>query len=582
MGTSQCVIRFPFFVLLVLIQRWAILVEHHSFWNHAYRLFDLPGALSPERLAQLFVKENGSSVAPRTVSSPYQHFSHVTHLSCVVCRFANPTTSVGLTTARRQCYSMNTGLLNCCKDHYGRFCGVCLSGESKGLLVTANEDEESFPQVENTCEHCRRDRFRAVVSRNPAECQRIQQVQSDPYTRLGLDMYVTDGEGTVSALMDFLRERVWLTRNTRIVDMAGQALAASKYDDVEMEYSDSEEEEEEEDYSVSEGNVRSTALDDWARHRIMDGHWISPADVWYQHKPVSGFELATPPAIHPCPWSLEDQDEEPRPSPVLVNSEIPPSFKLCEQAFMAHSRVMRSTLLPAMHNVVRKLVMECGIEESDPAIKASRMTLENVLRELHDETIWFEGVDWIERRRNDSSEGTTSDYSTVSDSSSPANSTSTMRTTPSPTPDHKVHIAIPVAPTLDPPQLIHHIPFIPETTAYFPQYTYEAFRAVWREACAPLYHCRCSICERAMRQATAANEGSKPTIDEQAVDTKVYWGPREEEEEEEVMNESVDIDGDSIISYDDEPDSPVGGVKRSSEEVEYDVEQGPGGKRVKL
>ena len=25
---------------------------------------------------------------------------------------------------------------------------------------------------------------------------------------------------------------------------------------------------------------------------------------------------------------------------------------------------------------------------------------------------------------------------------------------------------------------------------------------VWREACAPLYHCRCAICERAMAKAS--------------------------------------------------------------------------------
>ncbi|KAJ7447483.1 hypothetical protein FB451DRAFT_1290439, partial [Mycena latifolia] len=64
---------------------------------------------------------------------------------------------------------------------------------------------------------------------------------------------------------------------------------------------------------------------------------------------------------------------------------------------------------------------------------------------------------------------------------------------------------------LDPPRLLRPIPYVPETIAHLPPYSLEALRAVRREACAPLYHCRCSICERAMAVAQVAQGGNPAT-----------------------------------------------------------------------
>jgi len=117
--------------------------------------------------------------------------------------------------------------------------------------------------------------------------------------------------------------------------------------------------------------------------------------------------------------------------------------------------------------------------------------------------------------------------STRSDGShttSPVLSTTTLHTTPSPPPSHpeekehepttttatarpkppQVIIPIPVSPVLDSPKLLHPIPYVPVTLAHMAQYSLEAFKQVWREACAPLYHCRCSVCERAMIKANVA------------------------------------------------------------------------------
>ena len=61
---------------------------------------------------------------------------------------------------------------------------------------------------------------------------------------------------------------------------------------------------------------------------------------------------------------------------------------------------MREILLPPLRNVVRKLVMECAADGTDPAIRTVRMTIEDVVRELRDESTWYNGIDWLERRRN--------------------------------------------------------------------------------------------------------------------------------------------------------------------------------------
>ncbi|KAJ7580818.1 hypothetical protein C8J56DRAFT_1057773 [Mycena floridula] len=212
----------------------------------------------------------------------------------------------------------------------------------------------------------------------------------------------------------------------------------------------------------------------------------------------------------------------------------------------------------------------------DPVIKAARMSPEDVVIALRDEGIWFEGVDWVERRRNETrtreanetrtreanetTKGQGSDSSTNSSTStSPVLSTTTLQTTSSPpaidtskptisrnsgsilsesassrsipsessriiSPESSNTLASesssptsaskPVAPklitttvasVLDPPRLLLSTPHIPVTVKHLPQFSLQAFKLVWREACAPLYHCRCSICERAQTKLNEAN-----------------------------------------------------------------------------
>ncbi|KAJ6517490.1 hypothetical protein C8R47DRAFT_1205714 [Mycena vitilis] len=328
-----------------------------------------------------------------------------------------------------------------------------------------------------------------------------------------------------------------------------------------------------------EMTVKEMALTDWARGRILDGAWAAPADVYFEYR-VNGLDPETSVrAVHPVSWAVSQPPSPPHSSSASallsvpaatgamdVHAEtthpgapvpIPPTYGLTEAAHIAHCKQLRVVLLPAFRNVVRRVIVECALDAAeadaaadvvipdthprrplDPAIRAARMSLAEVVAQLREEEqVWFDGIDWSETRKNareeegerarerthrsegsgDSCAGTppTSD-------TSPVLSTSTPGTTPSPPPLGKHDLKekdarrrelprqpmIAVAPVLNPPKLIRPIPYVPETLDHLPQYSIEALKAVWREACAPLYHCRCSICERAMAAQQALQSGS--------------------------------------------------------------------------
>ena len=308
--------------------------------------------------------------------------------------------------------------------------------------------------------------------------------------------------------------------------------SAADYIDLTM----SDEEDDLELLSLTEdsGGVKELAMFDWTRSRILDGYWISPYDHWNDFVTFGGGVV---PTEHPCPWNKDatftgaleegetgvDGEELIHPRPKTVAVPQPPTESLSEFAHKAYLRAMHNVLSPAMRNLVRKIVIECTADGVDPALKASRMSLEDVIRELRDEAMWFNGIDWIERRANrareDSARGSsgTTDEDDCSSSSrsegshttSPVLSTTTLQTTPSPPPSgdstskeddstasassptttsttnlvpappsSAPAIPIPVAPVLKSPTLIHPIPYIPVTITHLPRHSYAAVWAV--------------------------------------------------------------------------------------------------------
>ncbi|KIK56308.1 hypothetical protein GYMLUDRAFT_76221 [Collybiopsis luxurians FD-317 M1] len=549
--------------------QWGAAMESHMFWMHAIALIDPHDTMA----ANAWIRNNNSS-APPVRASPFQHFRTVTRFSCFVCRINSPNSMQGLGNAKRLVYTPYLGYCGVCRDHdrtATAYCGLCfrerqtaeIERQSNPYFLAGcleNEDLDMWPNVEATCRSCRSEwLWRSACSQNIKDAVGGQRFRIDDWeAKNTVDNFIDLAEGRIADVLMVARERHWIRTHTKLGDMLSQALAASRFDgreerfaaaargeDTEMDLSDPEDDDED-DYELAQltedSGIRDLALGDWARNRILDGFWISPGDQWWGHiHPDHPWDKVR--AQHPCPWTVEEDepmetgDEESaideHPKLATVKETIPPSHPLCEQSFRAFQKQMRILLLPAMKNVVRRLVIECGADGIDPAIRATRMNLEDVMKELRDEATWFDGVDWLERRRNAQREAaareeasSSDDHSTSSSSgsskssdesstvTSPVLSTTTLQTTPSPPPlvegkksvvaqDAKP-VMIAVTPVLNPPRLIHPIPHVPVIMAHMPVHSVEAFKMVWREACAPLYHCRCKICERAQAEANAA------------------------------------------------------------------------------
>ena len=566
-------------------------VELHPYWQQACVTLDPHDFLSDH--AVIAPPQNaGSQLIVVQRLTPYRHFRLIINTSCIICRINYPFTNHGLGEGRKPIRTVPLGVMKMCRVHKratSAFCGVCLrdappfENETEGSLVSCveNDDVETWPGVEATCRTCREEALLRRAMGNPRDREAVggpRWESPDWETRQTIDTFIEMGEGTITDVINVALEKHWLRSNTKLSNLLSQALAASRFASREdaaaggggydsEELSDDEEDPELLSLTEDAGGVRDLAINDWARIRILDGHWYSPADQYYGNRVPN--KPTVVPAHHPCPWTLDKVSLQviQHPQLELIRSEVPSSFTLCDQVYRGYQRQMRLILSPAMQNVVRKLVVECTMDGVDPALKASRMTVEEIGQELRNEGVWFNGVDWVERRANlrreeadrerrrggtrqkeeDESSTISSVKSDASHETSPVLSTTTLQTTPSPPPsngaelkDTKESVAsdppavdtappqwpIAIGPNLNPPLLLHSIPFIPETLEHLPQYSRETFISVriknmsffsylqcmliaycqvWREATIPLYHCRCRICERAIQVENMAN-----------------------------------------------------------------------------
>ncbi|PPQ82625.1 hypothetical protein CVT24_005499 [Panaeolus cyanescens] len=624
---------------------WRKAIEKHPFWNEAVNVVDPNDFLKQHMIFYPKPHPSQTSLPPPVHLTAYRHLRNIISCSCYVCRVNNPRTNMGLTTAKHLIASMFHGNIPVCKEHYRRrdlICGVCLCDGlpltqdltareyelAQNLAVVDNDDLMTFPNIAATCKTCRKQYLWNAVCSNARDIEAVGGrafLPDDWEAAHHVSAFIDLGEGNLKELISLAREKLWLCRFTKYKSLAEHALAAQKTEE-EDEGDEEEEADSDDEREVllmrDSSQVREMALYDWARQRIMDGHWLSPADAWYRNT-VHGAPTSVP-AVHPCPWTrtalrsstpgssvdgagdFNAEEEEVHPSPSIVNAAIPPTYDLCEIAYGIHTRQLREILTPPMKNVVRKLVMECSMESSkgyeDPATKASRMSLEEVIKILReDELVWYDGVDWVERKRNeeasrhhghtedkpspiskdrteDDSLSTTSSGSSVKSSShtssnttSPVLSTSTLQTTPSPPPSTDESVTkkddetprrastlptrprlIPVDPVKPSPQLLSSIPYIPVTIAHLPMYTIEGIKTAWRDACAPLYHCRCSICERAkMADAAARAAYANVGVVQSEPTNRQYHGDIHSGEIQlkEVQGTEIDGDGEEEVDY---------------------------------
>ncbi|KAJ7054807.1 hypothetical protein C8F01DRAFT_474381 [Mycena amicta] len=207
-------------------------------------------------------------------------------------------------------------------------------------------------------------------------------------------------------------------------------------------------------------NVRKLALGDWAWGRILDGR-VTPADVYYLVRVKRG-ELPDIGicATHPVPWTISPPPSPPA-APTRAPARHPGTVRPYRRPSSQTSHILRTYSASAADAECRQatrngMCLGCGemdLEEKkvvDPVIRAARMSLEDVVRELREEEgVWLEGVDWSERRGNARAEAqeeirrrrrTEADTSSGGSGTppgkteSPVLSTSTLRRTPSPPP----------------------------------------------------------------------------------------------------------------------------------------------------
>lgn len=479
----------------------------------------------------------GSNKAPVLHLPPYRHFRQMSAYSCMVCRLNYPGSTLGLGSGKRVAYNPQLNMFVVCREHRkGTFCALCLRAAPHDdthlmVCIAENEDEETWPGVEATCRHCRGEGLWRRALRDPLDRQALGgnplKWKHAPDWEIGqaVETLVDMGEGCISDVLALAREKHWLRSNTKIAELLSQALASSRYvaraeagyeGDSDEDLS-GEEEEDPELMSLTEdaGGIRELAITDWARNRVLDGHWVAPADQWYDNS-VQG-QPDVVPAQHPCPWhgvtysgaledgeSAGDGEELEHPRPRTYNAACPPTFALCEVVYRAYQRVMREILLPAMMNIVRRILMESQVDGVDPTLRASKMSLEEVVKELRDHATWSKGVDWIEQRvvrereerrrrqRSVDEDSSSSSRSSGSHETSPVLSTTTLQTTPSPPPSSvkdddselsPVAVSSPSIPVseaaaLQSHELIRPIPYVPVTIAHLPQYSTDCIRTV--------------------------------------------------------------------------------------------------------
>jgi hypothetical protein len=319
--------------------------------------------------------------------------------------------------------------------------------------------------------------------------------------RQSIDAFVEAGEGTLSEILQVAREKHWLNRYTRVRMHMEHALAQQRLD---MHSNGYVYENADEDTTAGEidpddyetlamaeelHSVRDMAQSDWARTRILDGLWLSPADDWYGYRPRH-----PPSAEHPVPWALSTSNGQVHPIPATLRVPPAPTYHLADQLYRVFERQLRKILLPAMQNIIKRIMFQ-GRAEAMKTV--ATMELEDVLRALQQAWAWSKDLRRPPAHENDPDPGTpvddaySSSKSEASHTTSPVLSTATLQTTPSPPPseDKRERDGDAESPTeevprmnifteLGPPEpsnLLRDIPYVPTTLQEMPSFSLKAF-----------------------------------------------------------------------------------------------------------
>jgi hypothetical protein len=405
-----------------------------------------------------------------------------------------------------------------CKPHRrASFCGVCLrdavsvdprllNDDVPDIGLYQNEDFRAFPYIQTTCRRCRAAELWRVMSACQADREAVgggpthDWTAADLETRQAIELYIDTAEGTLADVVAIAREKYWLLKYTRIADFLDEAVAAHRLSErmdnpdvygaarhIEDEVADDLDAEDFEDLMMPEhlAQARELAIHDWARTRVLDGHWITPADDWHD---IKGQHTRSE---HPAPWTLAFEDAsgavDQHPSTSIARVPRAPTYTLADNLHRVFVHVLRKALAPALFNIVKRI----SLTAPDPALYAARMEVYDVLHELRQPYAWSKTLDvhslpplppprrHVYKDKDDAS--STGSHGSEAETTSPVLTASTLQTTPSP-PPHKIEATDPLdeppspaesdgPPPPDPTNMVHPIPYMPVSLARMPPQT---------------------------------------------------------------------------------------------------------------
>lgn len=374
-----------------------------------------------------------------------------------------------------------------------RVCGRCLLADSpradySEFYIARNEDAQTFPHIEATCSHCRREALYARAQHDSTLYDAASEVmdkrrdQVDWEIRQSFESFLDYGSVTLGALIAVVWEKTWLRKCTKLIEYLDQAVASVRYENREEGYDTEDEISEDDDVMcIQEDNgVRDIAIADYCRTRILEGCWISPMDCFTYH--ASRWLLPDIKSKHPLQYM--QKPDETHPSDACAHTPPPPTKYLAERLGLAFNAELRKVLRPALNNLVRKISLECIRDGTDPCMRVAKFSYSDVLDGFRVEGVWWDDYDWsaswaedekkkakLATRQPREEEETTSSNSSSEGSgshqTSPVLSTSTLQTTPSPPPPTDVEVTvkkITVPSSKKEPALLRYIPMIPEST----------------------------------------------------------------------------------------------------------------------
>ncbi|KAF9511703.1 hypothetical protein BS47DRAFT_1346460 [Hydnum rufescens UP504] len=582
------------FSLQMVCRQWEAALSNSSFWWNAIRLID------PAHRHPVLAGRNNSQRS--AIICPFSVYQEIINTSCVPCRlngWFDP--QAGIAESKRMEQTQWRGWVSCCHIHRPEmFCGLCLkdaiprSPLSRADLqvdpfgrwiapgLATNDDDRTWHNSATTCRSCRREELQGRFGRLGPTIN--TQAQYDLTCRVLFHQFVEQGRGDVRSVIANIEERLWLLENTRHDDylhshksavyfnrQATGAYPTGHRPDLRAEEYDVT--------ALSPRNreaLRSTALQDWSRGRIIDGCWISPLDMFQMGYPelVACVEQAIAEgygARHPFSGDEEHELGFRFPQKEQLHYRIP-GGRLYNEIQLAFEFVFRAILMPALQNCLRRLMAEADANSIDICQSVLRISIADLIgpQFLQAREMWFAEYDWTSRyprapsSASPSEDGSPKMESTASVSSDSRHSGSdasnerpspatTMRTTPSPSPEPKnreldamdspepepiigsddtVDLSCTVVPSqgssrlstgsprsifhgprTPPPRLLDCVPRIPSSVDHLGQGAAQRLHELWRETIAPLFECTCGICSRSTETSPSDAEFDLEQVD---------------------------------------------------------------------